>query len=221
MNNKIKALIIFSMLIAMTVPVHALSFGSYAKNSEISLHAGGSGSFKILFYTRDDAPIKFVLSVDKPTNFIVNYPEMIELNSDSSDNQYILIDNEYVNVKSVDVRVSIPSNAETGEYKILLKTSSFSQDAQQNSLNVNAEKTFLLKVNVLSGPAPVKETGNEVESPTNEDIPVDAVKNENSVSSENYVSPPSGMAAAENNTFLWAIILVIIVLVSYLIYRKI
>jgi hypothetical protein len=209
------------MFIAMTMPAQAFSFGSYAKNSDISLYAGGGGTFEIFFYTRDDAPIRFDLSVEKPTNFIVNYPETIELNMDSSDNQYILIDNEYINVRSLDVGVSVPSGTEPGEYDILLKASSVSQDTQQNTLGVNAEKTFLLKVNVLSGPSPAAPENIE-NAPANEDVQGIAVKNEKTVTDDgSYVFPVSGMAVAENNAFLWAIVIVVIVLVSYLVYRKI
>jgi hypothetical protein len=226
MNNKIKVLLILCMLIAFSMPVHALSFGTHVKNSEINLQKGETGIFRILFFSRDPNPVKFLLSLEEsPKDFIIVYPETIELNSGSGED-YILMDNEYVSTKTLEVDVKVPFNAESREHTILLKASSISQNEQQNSLGVNTEKTFLLKINVLGGPSKSGTSETFIESSSEDDI-VENILTENKEEDkiieddEEDGSPVSGMMLADNNIYFWLIFIALIALASYLIYRKI
>jgi uncharacterized membrane protein len=214
--NKITVVILFMIMIS-SMPVHALSFGTNIKNSEITLQQGGTGMFRILFYSRDEEPVTFILSLeDSPKGFSIRYPETIELNS-GYESEYILIDNEYVGTKTLDVNVDAPTEAEPGEYEILLKASSVNQN-EQSSIGVNTEKTFLLKVNVLGqleSVIPENPEDSAVENPVEENREVKSMD-----ISEDTSLPVSGMVIS-NDSYLWIFLVFLILIISYLIYRKI
>jgi hypothetical protein len=221
MNKKILFAMSLIAMVALATSVHALSFGTSIKDSEITLARGGTGTFRILFFTRDSDTVRFSLLLEEPPEvFIIDYPETIELNSGSG-NDYILIDNEYVSTKTLEIRVSVPVDADPGEHTVLLKASS-SQEGQ-SPIGVNTEKTFLLKVNVLEGPSKsaVPETSENntedgiIENALTENKEVESMGESNEVS-----SPASGMVLTDNSYF-WAILVFLIVLAAYLVYRKI
>lgn len=210
------------IMIVLATSVSALSFGTSIKNSSINLARGGTGTFRIMFFTRDSGTVRFSLSLEEsPKGFTIDCPEMIELNSDSGDN-YILIDNEYVRTETLEIRVSVPVDAEPGEYNILLKASSVSQENVQSPIGVNAEKTFLLKVNVMgnvaeSGPSEISDgpEANIVEGAITEDRDIKSIEESKEVS-----SPVSGMMTFDDS-YLWILLVFLIIAISYLIYRKI
>lgn len=223
-----KKTIVFALMILLTLStsVQALSFGTNIKNGELSLPRGGRGTFTILFFTRDPEPVMFSVSADYPDGLAIYYPKTFELNSGLEGEDYILIDNEYVNAKSLDITVSVPTGMEPGDYSILLKATSLNQD--QKTIGVNAEKTFVLKLTVLGyqtkAPQEIPEIEDVIvsdETDNNEDI-VDVEKAENeAVDNESEASDMTGMFVADSSTFLLAIIIIIIVLVSYLVYKKV
>ena len=134
----------------MSSSVHALSFGSYVKNDRLVLRNGESGEFKILFFSRDEIPVNFEISLKKsPSDFIINYPKVFD--SSSYEGEYVLINSEYVKASTITVSVFVPMDVEEGSYEILLNALTSSSDSQQNSLGVNTEKTFRLEVIVSNG----------------------------------------------------------------------
>jgi hypothetical protein len=234
MNKKMKLGLIFITLIILSSPTYALSFGTYVKNNEINVLRGGNDNFEIIFYSRDENPIKFSLTLKAyPNGFTITYPESFELNTGSGE-EYILIENEYVKTKTIRINVDVPSDANLGEYEILLTSSSVNPSKQPNSLGVNAEKTFLLKVNVVDQFLIIQQTSEtkskvEVESQKPEEI-IKEDKEAGTVKIKEGVedniesieeTPPTGMLTLINNkTFFWVICIISIIFISYLIYKK-
>jgi hypothetical protein len=164
----------------------------------------------------------FLLSLkEQPNGFIISYPEYLELDTNSSDGEYVLISNEYVKAKTLEVNIRVPLDAEPGEYKVLLKASS--QNEQTNSLGVNMDKIFLLKVNVIGEYSEPIKTENE--SKLDNEIE-NIVKIENETINigrgiEKDASSISGMLIISNEMFFWAMLAILTFFISYLIYKKI
>jgi hypothetical protein len=232
MNKKNVLGLAFVIMIVLSSQAYALSFGAYVNTNEIDLYRGQEGSFKLSFYSRDDGPIEFSLSAERyPEGFIISYPETFELNSGSTGN-YIIIENEYVEVKTINVMVSVPQNAKSGLNEILLKAIPVNQDSQEGTLGVNAEKTFLLKVNVLGGDVPASQQTETVEKPDKEiqeeenietempeTEPAAESKEENLEGSEE--TSASGMYLIGNDRIIfWGISIAVIALLSFIIYKK-
>lgn len=229
MNNKTKIGLILFSLIAISSQAYALSFGTHVKNNEMSLYRDQTGNFELTFFSRDEGPIEFTLSLEKrPKGLDINYPESFELNSGSS-GDYILIENEYVEVRTINVLVAVLADAEFGEHNIMLKASPINQDQQDGSLGVNAEKMFLLKVNVLGGSPPIEqvvESGSleevESEKDTKTEIKEDEIITEEQEITRDDDPEISGLMLlfSDGSIFFWSVCAIIIFFVSYVIYKK-
>jgi hypothetical protein len=141
--------LIFISLVIIPDFAYSVSFGALVKNDMTTVNPGDTGTFEILFYSRSDESMAFQLSLkERPESFDIVYPKNFNLDSEDLKDEYVLISGEYVRGKVVGIDVNIPSNSETGEYGILLNAVS-ADEGGAGMLNVNAEKTFLLKVNVV------------------------------------------------------------------------
>lgn len=144
-------LISFIFVGLLVVPNFAfsISFGAFPKKDVINVNPGAKGKFEILFYSRSEYPTQFQLTLKEYSEgFVVAYPKSFSSDSESMKDEYVLISNEYVKGKVAEIEVTVPIDAKAGEYKILLTAISSEQKSTGSLLNVNAEKTFLLKINV-------------------------------------------------------------------------
>jgi len=129
----------------------SVSFGAYPKIDAIDVQAGQSGEFELLFFSRSETSPNFRLSIiESPEDFVITYPEVLDLDSAALEEEYILISGEYVEAKVVKINAGVPSSVNSGEYGVLLKVTA-SDNGDENFLSVNTEKSFLLKINVIGG----------------------------------------------------------------------
>jgi hypothetical protein len=149
MNPKYsRGFICFAVSFLLIVPIIAfsVSFGAFVKKDVIALGRGESGVFEVLFYSQDDDAVEFILSLaETPTGFEIDYPRNFDLNSAQLKEEYVVISGEYARGRVVVVDVSVPNDVAAGEHRILLNAVTSNEDSG-GMLDVNAEKTFLLKV---------------------------------------------------------------------------
>lgn len=237
------SLIFIGLIIVPNVGM-SVSFGAHPKKSLMNLEPGESGSFEILFFSRGEKALEFYLSVrEYPKSFTINYPESFNLESGFLDEEYVLIDEEYVKGKVVNVDVKVPDNAKSGEYIILLNVLSVDTESKGGFLSVNAEKTFLLKVKVGSDSvveenATIKSiggleiapeiSGTTSEEPLEENITTEEEQKiveepETSDKEDKTTNPITGLLAlvAENKLVIFTSIVLFVLVLIYFIHKKI
>jgi|GEM_PF-4896398 len=237
-------LVIFAFVSLVFIPRFGISagFGGYPKRATINMRPGENGGFEILFFSRSEDNIKFYLFMsDYPEEFFITYPKSFNLESEFLGDEYVLIGGEYVKAKVVTVLVSVPDDTEPGEYRILLNVKSAGEEVEGTFLNVNAEKTFLLKVKVgeiskLEGAGATKSGNGEIESEVNvpkteetydgDLVGADEIHNSLNESSSNEAgktgNPITGLLSyiTENSLITLTVISLLSVSLIYLIYKK-
>lgn len=203
--------LIFIYLVVFPNITLGISFGAYVKNDIINLQPGGHGNFEILFYSRSGEASQFhMLTKQSPEDFIVTYPESFDLDSKFLKDEYVLMSGEYVKGKIVKVSVNVPDDADNGEHIILIDAITSDKDTE-GLLNVNAEKTFLLKVNV-EGQIGREDDNREVSIVDNIITEGEETKIESEVSTK---------ATSDNkNLLLLFTLTVIFAVIIYIIYKK-
>lgn len=237
-NGKIRCILIsYTIIVLAIVPsfVFSISFGALPKTDEVGVSPGGTAKFEILFYDRQETSLEFRLSLKEyPEEFNIIYPEIFTSNSEDMEEEYVLISGEYIKGKLAEIDVSVPSGTVPGQYKILLNVISSERqndgEGWNGVLNINAEKTFLLKVNVMGhdvydGTVDTTEETFPVEtgkSEINPEIPTSEVgeASQNTEDVERRKSPLGGLFTYlyENKTPLISILVIVaisVLIVSY------
>jgi len=184
------SLIFVSLLIVPNVGL-SISFGAYPKRSIVTVLPGDAAEFEILFFSRSGSSPQFGLSVKGyPEDFIITYPEKFDLNSEFLSDEYVAISGQYIKAKVVKINAIVPEDAEPGKYDMLLKVVCSGVEATGSALNVNAEKTFLLEMDVVGKNGevkPVDERVIETESRGYEEAGLENSSIENAAESEDEI----------------------------------
>ena len=215
--------VISLFLFFVPAPVLSTSFGAFAKKDSVTVNRGYTATFEILFYSQTDEAAEFVLSLtESPAGLDIDYPESFKLDSTELKSEYVVISGEYVEGKVVDVDVTVPGDAVPGEHTILLKAV-LSGGGNGGIINVNAEKTFLLKVNVVSttsGSVPLPDVDGEGDDgSTATTVPITTSSTTAQAPSHGTIPDSAGKdEEGELNKFLVVIALILMAVFLILVY---
>jgi len=192
--------IIFLFLIIFSAETYALSMGTVVKNDFAKIAIDESAKFTVLFWNVENESYQVELYVkEAPENLVVIVePNNFVLNS-STGKEYIKLPykNEYIKATPVDIIVK-PSSSKPGRYNISIIARSI---LPQNNISFSQERIFKFLV--------------EVENPlyfesSNEQEVIQNHQNQY-LEQENLVDTSSN--------YFYPIVILIILLISFLIYK--
>ena len=196
--------IIILFLIVISARVYAINMGTIVKNDFSKISLDESAKFKLLFWNAENEPYQIKIDIiEVPKDWIVMvYPELFSLNSSvGNENIKLPYEDGYTKATSVNVIVKPANDTKSGKYNILLTAKSLTP---QNGISISQERTFNLTV--------------EVENP----LYFEETNEQKALSTK----PQQGQNQIQGNFLiinspnqLYAIIIFITLIISFLIYR--
>ncbi|MEM5878247.1 MAG: hypothetical protein QXF12_05205 [Candidatus Aenigmatarchaeota archaeon] len=146
----------FLIVILITLSnVNAL--GILDNNNYINIDPGGSSIYSILVWDKENTKIH-IESIEKPDFFYVIVKQNDFYLNSSSEN-YVFVDNEYLPATKLDILIIADENADPGKYLLKFKLIS---ESESKGLSVFQERIFVAKVTV-TGSKEIIETSTKSE----------------------------------------------------------
>jgi uncharacterized membrane protein len=146
MKRIISALTFFLLFVSS---VQASTIGSLQKKSYDKCEPGKSVEFTVLMWNLDSSQIPVHLKVRSvPEDWaVIIRPSDFNLTQNMEENyEYVVIDNKYVKALPIKVFVKVPSDAESGNYEIIVNGIAGNNE---NAISVIYEKNFKFDVEVM------------------------------------------------------------------------
>lgn len=197
MVKLLNVIILFLML--FSTGTYAISMGTLVKSDLKQISINESAKFTLLFWNIENESYRVKLGVkEAPENWIVIInPNNFELNS-SVGKEYIKLPYKDNSVKAtpIDVIVKPPTSVKIGMYNIIITAMS---ESSPEEIGLSQERSFKLSV--------------EIENPT-------YFKESSQSESQNVSSFAENLKQEINNPdYFYVLIIIIILLISYLIYK--
>ena len=196
-------LILILFLAIVSTRAYALSMGTVAKNDYIRISPDESAKFTVLFWNAESNNYKVGINVKElpegwtvliePNNFILN---------SSIGKEYVNLPYGTVKALPIDIILKPPKNIEPGKYDIVLSAGA---ELPSNGIKLSQERLFKFTVEV-ENPLFFKETQKQDVSHTNENKNLS--REVISFEKENV-----------NPNYFYLIVVLIVILVSFLIYK--
>jgi hypothetical protein len=200
---KILSIVLLLMIIGAA---SAANFGSTTK-SDTAVADKDAAVFVLLFWSSDEQAQKVRLSaIDMPENWGVTFEKNNFGISNSEGNEMIYASGKYVRATSVDVAVDT-NNADPGTYSILISARSYSND---KDISFSQERIFNLTVSIKEQAAEKKQS-QYAQSSTEET---------QQKSSQDVAQRLLELWQQNTGTYIYAIAFIIIIFISYLIYKR-
>lgn len=191
--------IIILFLMLFSTGTYAISMGALVKNDLKQIATNELAKFTLLFWNIENESYRVKLGVkEAPENWIVIIdPNNFELNN-SVGKEYIKLPYKDNSVKAtpVDVIVKPPTSVKTGRYNVVVTAMS---ESSPEEIGLSQERSFKLSIEI-ENPTYFKESSQS----TNQSISsfIESLKQE-----------------INNPDYFYALIIIIILLISYLIYK--
>lgn len=201
--------IIMLSLILLSSGVQAVSMGTLLESDLQAVQSGESGKFTILVWNSGSEPFSVnITAAEHPSNWTaIISPNLFTLNS-SSGSEYVKIpgSNRTVMATKVDVIVKLPASVAPGTYNLTVLAATV--ESSNSNIALSQERVFRLSVDVRNQTPYFNRASTSVSNQTAQSgQPLPALPGTNET------------GHADDTTYLYLAVILIIVLISLLLYK--